>query len=504
MSTPSKIPRSARGGNTPSPESLSEAKKRIADGGKAELEAEMERVCTTDKKSTMARLTMMGIPHDGVTDLAVLRQMVAHELQIGVLPTSKWSKMQIPCAVNEVLQMNASPAGLGTGKKARSYLRAALEADGDDPARQRLDFGGGDGNDNADQRTADEFHGLDGYDPDVRLQIEALILQDKARKAEREGKNPADLPKLTRGSFEKTEGGKHWRTSATILDVQKEVFNETTTPLTLAGREHGWEVLLNYASAWEFMAETHHNPKHRGYHFFTVVVAILRSFPRIAIHDTTGHGEIAETDGNADMAYEWLGAMGTIGEERMGSGRTVAQLKLSKSTIKGLAGGSASGATPAHLVAHFAQLFRAGDDHQKGQPFTPGNRASPGSSSANDTEDNAQLAETEIQSTIKIYHEASPGGVARSTIERAVRAMAASEGHDFKGKQITYLRDFAGKITGGGMNLSDGVLPLDPLECPTCLCLHAISFPLRSCTCLHAHCSYSARASAVQHVPKHP
>ena len=40
--------------------------------------------------------------------------------------------------------------------------------------------------------------------------------------------------------------------------------------------------------------------------------------------------------------------------------------------------------------------------------------------------------------------------------------MAASEGPDFKGEQITCLRDFAGKITGGGMNLSDGGCTVAP------------------------------------------
>jgi hypothetical protein len=266
--------------------------------------------------------------------------MVAHKLLIGVLPRGKWSKLQMPHAVNEVLKMNASPADLGSGKKARSYLLAALEADGDDAARQRLNFDGDDQNGEANQTPADNVQSLDGFDPEARLQIEALIAKDASMKAAREGKDPEEISRPTRGSFEATEGGKHWRTSATILEVQKAVFEGTTTPLVLAGRECGWEVILNYASAWEFMAETYHNPTHRGQHFFTVVVSILRTFPRITSHDTTGHGEIAETDGNADMAYEWLGAMGTIGEERMGSGRTVAQLKLSKTTIKGLAGGS--------------------------------------------------------------------------------------------------------------------------------------------------------------------
>jgi hypothetical protein len=60
-----------------------------------------------------------------------------------------------------------------------------------------------------------------------------------------------------------------------------------------------------------------------------------------------------------------------------------------------------------------------------------------------------------------------------------------------------------------GQHRTDGrtLLPLDPLECPTCLCLclhHAISFPLRSCTFLHVCCSYSTRAGTAQCVLKHP
>ena len=111
-------------------------------GGPTERSAEMSRACTEQKKFILARLDTMGIDHDDVDDLAVLRQMVAHHLHLGILPENRWSKAQIPCAVNEVLKLNASPALMGSGKKARLFLKQALNADGDDATRRHINFGG--------------------------------------------------------------------------------------------------------------------------------------------------------------------------------------------------------------------------------------------------------------------------------------------------------------------------------------------------------------------------
>ena len=181
---------------------------------------------------------------------------------------------------------------------------------------------------------------------------------------------------------------------------------------------------MNFATAWEFMSDTYHTPALRGAHFFTVVVATLNTYSRVAEHDSTGYGEIAGTPGNDDMAHEWLGEMGVIGEERCGSGRTVEMLKLSTSTMRGLAGGTAAGTTPAHLVSYFSQLFRAGDEHAMTQPFQPKNRASPGSSAGGDDGETLQLPEEEIMQRVQTYYDVSPRGIPKATVSRLVKELA--------------------------------------------------------------------------------
>jgi hypothetical protein len=412
------------------------------------------------KREIIARLDYMEIDHDDVDDLAVLRQMVAHHLHLGILPEARWSKAQIPHAVNEVLKMNASPALLGSGKKARLFLKEALSADGDDVARKHINFDGG----TADGEE-DEFALPKGdYSAATRIKLLAILKQDKLDKAKADGKDAADPPSppLTRGKDELTFAGRQWRTSATDRQAGYDVFQATKQPLVLTGRPYSWEAAMNFATAWEFMTDTYHTPSLRGAHFFTVVVATLNTCSRVTEHDSTGYGEIAGTPGNEDMAYEWLGEMGVIGEERCGSGRTVEQLNLSASTIRGLAGGTAAGTTPAHLVSYFSQLFRAGDAHAATRPFQPKNKASPGSSSGGDDGTTLQLPEEEIMQRVQTYYDASPRGISKATVEQAVRAQAAAKGSTWLGKQTTHFRDFAGKITGGGMSSQSGEYQVVP------------------------------------------
>jgi hypothetical protein len=386
-----------RGGKTPIPETLSQAKERIAKGGADERTSEMSRTCLAKKREIITRLDSMEVEHDDVDDLAVLRQMAAQHLNLGVLPEDRWSKAQIPCAVNEVLKLNASPALIGTGSKARTFSRQALSGDGDDPSR-RLDYTEGDKDE-----TDDEFPTSKGdYSAETRAKIMAIIEQDKRDKAAADGKAPESpsTPMLTRGTEGRTSAGRQWRTSATVRETECEVFQGSKQPLVLSGRPFSWEAAMNFSTAWEFMSSAHPKPELRGAHFLTAVAATLGTYPRVMKHDAPGHGEIAGAIGNDDVAHEWLGDLGAIGEERRGSGRTVEQLQLSASTLRGLAGGSAAGTSPAHLVSYFSQLFRAGDTRQATKPFQPGNNASPGSSSGGDDAVTLQLPEEEILSRV--------------------------------------------------------------------------------------------------------
>jgi hypothetical protein len=202
-----------RNGDTPRPETLSEAKARVEEGGAAGRSAEMSRTCGEKKRVIIARLDSMEVDHDDVDDLAVLRQMVAHHLNLGILPEDKWSEAQMPCAVNEVLKLNASPALMGSGKKARLFLKQALSADGDDLTRRQIDFG-----DNDDDGGEDEFALPKGdYSAATRIKLLEILKQDKLDKAKAAGKDEADPPSppLTRGVDGPTSAGRQWRTSAT-------------------------------------------------------------------------------------------------------------------------------------------------------------------------------------------------------------------------------------------------------------------------------------------------
>jgi hypothetical protein len=416
------------------------------------------------KKAIIARLDSMEVAHDDVDDLGVLRQVVAHHLHLGILPEGRWSKAQIPCAVNEVLKTNASPASMGTGSKARLFLRQALSSDGDNSTRRQLDHGEDDA-----EGEEDELASLKGdYSVETRAQLLEIFKQAKRThkldKAKAAGKEEADppSPELTRGTDGPTSAGRRWRASATVRETERGMFQATKQPSVSSGRPCSWEAAMDFVTTWEHTSDARTKPESRGARFFTVVAATLGTCARVVEHDTTGHGEIAGTLGNEDMACEWLGEMGAIGEERRGSGRTVEQLKLSASTMRDLAGGTVAGTSPAHLVSCFSQLFRAGDAHSETQPFKPNNKASPGSSSGGNDAATFQLPEEEILQRVQTCYDASPRGIAKTTVEQAARARAAAKGSTWLGKQTTHFRDFAGKIAGGGMSSQSGDCQVAP------------------------------------------
>jgi hypothetical protein len=261
------------------PETISEAKARVERGGAAERSAEMARTCSEKKRAIIARLDLLEIDHDDVDDLAVLRQMLAHHLDLGMLPEDRWSEAQMPRAVNEVLKLNASPALIGSGKSARVFSRQALSANGDDPTQRQIDFG-----DNEDDGGEDEFALPKGdYSADTRLKLLEILKQDKLDKAKAAGKEEADPPSppLTRGVDGPTSAGRRWRTSTTDRLAAHDVFQATKQPLVLTGRPCSWESAMNFETAWEHVSDTHHTPALRGAHFFTVVAATLNTYSRV-------------------------------------------------------------------------------------------------------------------------------------------------------------------------------------------------------------------------------
>ena len=430
---------------------MPQAKKRLTDGGDSARSGEKALIQALERKQATDKLDELGIGHTGVDDLGALRMILSHHLDLGVLDEAAWTKKGITYAVNEILLLAKSPKEIGTGRKATEFLRAALlqkEAD----VNKRL-FPP-----TKPTKTPDDEFGLAKMSPETRRKLSAKIAEiekeaaDKAiagRKTAGRGnlkgqKNPR--VELIEGTFDQV-----WRDTTTVCADEYIKFTAAQGERQLSDGVFNWNDLMNTRTAYEYMPENYAAERHRGMHFYTVVAKLCHELPRIVSQDTTGFGEMAIMEGNEETAHEWLSTMATIGIKRMGSGATFSQIGLSSTANTGMAGGTASGTLPVHMVTSFSQLFMAGEKHQKLRPKTPGNS----SSSAVDPED-FTIPEERINELTDMYLAAAPEGVTRATVNRCVRVQASCKGASFKAKQGNYWKDFAGKMTGVGTATGEG------------------------------------------------
>jgi hypothetical protein len=241
------------------------------------------------------------------------------------------------------------------------------------------------------------------------------------------------------------------------MAAARDHFQQQDRQIMLLDDPNEFEQLLNTETAWEFMPTDHPNPHIRGMHFFTATAHVLLGVTDITDADDTGCGQLAATHGNEDQAYEFLGTTCMTGVKRMGGGRTHAQINLSTTAARGMAGATNGGMTPSHLATFFIQLHRAGTKHQETLPF---NDKFKGRSKPPGTRDEDDLAviplpEDTLQDIIADHYEEAPVGIKRSTIDTIVRRMAASPGSNFTGRQMHYMQGFGGKV-GKGTHASIG------------------------------------------------
>jgi hypothetical protein len=194
------------------------------------------------------------------------------------------------------------------------------------------------------------------------------------------------------------------------LGTTRAEFESRSENATLTNDPMGWEQLSNRAAANEHDGE--------GTHFFTATVQLLQRTEKINELDTLGHGVAAAEAGEDARTHEWLCGACTELVDRMGSGRTTGQLRLSNLMRKAIAGGGTKPARPQDLACLCLQIMAAGDRHCLKRPFEKGNRASIGSSSGDSTRDDEDLvlSEEATQAVVDDTHEGAARGVQRKTI----------------------------------------------------------------------------------------
>jgi hypothetical protein len=452
---------------TKSPIGLKEAREWLRSLDDAGREGEKAMAAVLTGPQAKQRLGESGVDFDERAETAVVRQMVAHTLDLGILPEKTWTPRSALYAANEMLGAGVTAAEVGKGAAAKDFLRKLI-AKGDKIVPRSL---------------AGEFD-VAGAGGEFKVQMKKMIQQERARIASTAGgtpgrpggplggKTPAGTP--TPGTAPKTGGPtlpptgapkigsfhRQWRDALTDDATEYAMFSAGRGALSLGQGPFHWEDMVNFTCAreWGVGSES-------GVHFFTAVVQKLAMMPEVIAIDDSGSRDIASGAGMEDLAHEWLGHLYTIGVQQMGSGATFEQVRFSKVALKGLQGGGSAGAKPEHLVCFFAQLVAAAARHQMTLPMKIGN---PGRPSANGGEgsssaDNTALSHEEVESITRHHLDESPAGVKIETVRRAVLAQASKPGSSFRGKQLSYYGDFhGGKAAMGEGKAVDGVYVLSP------------------------------------------
>lgn len=429
-------------------ETLAQGRDRMAAASPAERTGEKRMIAKMSGTECRAKLTAMGVDHTGITCLGAVRMVLSHRMGLGATPEKVWTPKAIHFAVREMFKQTATEGEL-KGKLGRALLKKLIAEDGDNAEKVNkvLDYG------------EDKFS-FGKLSPGARRKWAELCAEEerKAKEKRPAGKDESttDVDKETSPPGPKKQKGPEpsttnvWFQAGADLGTIYAEFESRSENATLTNDPKGWEQLFNRAAATEYDGT--------GVHFFTTTVQILQRQPKINEIDTLGYGVVAAEAGEDEYAYEWLCGMYSELVDRMGSGRTMAQLRLSNLTRKAIAGGGNKPARPQDLACLFLQIMAAGDRHCLKRPFKEGNRASIGSSSGEmATEDeNVVMSEEAIQAVVGEIYKGAAHGVQRKTVERAIRAQAAQAGPTFTGKQLAYFNNFTGKTRGVGMSGSDG------------------------------------------------
>ena len=89
-------------------ETTKEGRERLQAMSKEARAGEKASIAVWNGTQCKAKLDAMGIDFTGVKDTGVLRMMVSHELQLGVMPANTWTPRAIKFAVREMFSMTAS------------------------------------------------------------------------------------------------------------------------------------------------------------------------------------------------------------------------------------------------------------------------------------------------------------------------------------------------------------------------------------------------------------
>jgi hypothetical protein len=441
-----------------SPVGLKEAREWLRSLDDAGREGERAMAASLTGPQAKQRLDELGVTHDQLAETAVVRQMVAHTLELGVLPEKCWTPRSALCVANEMLQAGVSATDVGRGAAAKAYLRN-LMAKGDKIMPRSL---------------AGEFD-VAGAGKDFKLQMQKMILAERNRIAREGGPSPSPPKSPTSGETPQPGGAppvggtpqpqtgsfsRRWRDGLTDDAKEHALFTAGRTAPRLGQSPFHWEEMVNFncAQEWGDGADS-------GVHFFTAVVLKLAKMTEVIAIDDSGSRDIAIGAGMEELAHEWLGHLYTVAVQRMGSGATFEQVRFSKVAMKGLQGGGAAGAKPEHLVCFFAQLVAAAARHQKTLPMKAGNPGRPRASESEGSSsvDNTALSQEEIEAITKHHVDESPAGARSETVRRAVVAQASKPGSSFRGKQLSCYGDFhGGKAAMGEGKAVEGVYVLSP------------------------------------------
>jgi hypothetical protein len=262
----------------------------------------------------------------------------------------------------------------------------AEDGDGGDEVTKKLDHGD------------DEFK-FEKLSPGARRKWAELCAEEESKTLDKrnakKGESPIDVDKEASPPEPKKHRGpgpsmaSDWFQAGTDLGTIYAEFESRSENATLTNDPMGWEQLFNRASALEYDG--------KGIHFFTTTVQLLQKTAKINELGTLGYGVVAAEVGEDACAYEWLCGMYVELVDRMGSGRTTGQLRLSTLMRKAIAGGGSKPARPQDLACLFLQIMAAGDRHCVKRPFEKGNRASIGSSSGDLAKDDEDVNMSEVQ-----------------------------------------------------------------------------------------------------------
>ena len=156
------------------PESALQVKQRIQSGGLPELQGELASIGKLTGPDAMDRMDALGISYAGHTETGVLRMVLAHGLNLGVLEEncSKWTTKGVSYAVHQVLGLTPSPADIDTPTKAKAYLRRAIDTA---PSTAKRLFGDG-----AKPAAPGDACDYDLLSPEIQRAITAMLANEKA------------------------------------------------------------------------------------------------------------------------------------------------------------------------------------------------------------------------------------------------------------------------------------------------------------------------------------